>query len=235
MPLPRLVLVPGLLNDADLWRDQISALAPIATPVVADITQGSSLPELVDAVLKVGGDRFALAGFSLGGIVAQQVMQAAPERVSHLALLSTTMLPDTPDRAAKRDRLIALARSPARFHGFGEGILNSYLAPQNARNPQMAERVRAMTARLGPEVFIRQSLLPRPDTRGLLRQITCPTLVMCGALDQITPPKIHRQMAIEMPKSVLKILPDAGHLTPIEAPDAVADALATWLTRSPQN
>ena len=108
MPLPRLVLVPGLLNDADLWRDQISALAPIATPVVADITQGSSLPELVDAVLKVGGDRFALAGFSLGGIVAQQVMQAAPERVSHLALLSTTMLPDTPDRAAERDRLTAL-------------------------------------------------------------------------------------------------------------------------------
>lgn len=232
MELPQLILVPGLLNDAELWRDQVAGMRDIARPVVADITRGETLGELADAVLSVAEPRFALAGFSLGGIVAQEVVRRAPERISHLALLDTTMLPDDPDRAEGRARLIELARSPGTFHGFGENLLQSYLAPQNVANPEMASRVREMTARLGPEVFVRQSLIERPDNRSLLPTIACPTLVLCGAEDQITPPAIHRDMAVDIPLSRLVILPDSGHMTPIEKAAEVIQELRRLLART---
>ncbi|MGI6246474.1 MAG: alpha/beta fold hydrolase [Pseudochelatococcus sp.] len=232
---PRLVLIPGLLNDAELWRDQIAGLAGVARPVVADITRGETLAALARDVLDIAGERFAgerfagerfaLAGFSLGGIVAQEIVRIAPERVSHLALLDTTMLPDDPERAQERRRLIATARNPGKFYGFGEHLLRTYLAPENLGNAEMVERVRAMTARLGPEVFIRQSLIDRPDGRATLSRLRCPVLVLCGEHDALTPPALHRDMAAGIPLSRLEIVPHAGHLTPIEQPDAVTSAL----------
>lgn len=233
MALPQIILVPGLLNDAELWSDQIAGLADVARPVVADITRGETLAELADAVLALAEPRFALAGFSLGGIVALEVARRGAGRLSHLALLDTTALPDGPGRMAERQRLVAQARSPGAFHGFGERILNSYLAPQNVTDPIMAGRVRAMTARLGAGVFIRQSLIERPDSRALLRHISCPSLVLCGAHDTITPPALHKDMAIELPRSQLAILRESGHLTPIEQPDAVTDELRGLLARTP--
>lgn len=229
--LPQLVLIPGLLNDAELWRDQIAGLSDISRPAVADITRGETLADLASAILAQAEERFALAGFSLGGVVALEIMRIAPERVTHLALLDTTMLPDAPERTAERQRLIALARNPGSFHGFGEKLLENYLAPQNLRDEAMAGRVRAMTARLGPEVFVRQSLIARPDSRPGLRAILCPTLVLCGAHDALTPPALHRDMAVSLPNSSLVIVADAGHLTPIEQPGAVNVALRHLLSR----
>ncbi|WP_295046143.1 alpha/beta fold hydrolase [uncultured Paracoccus sp.] len=229
--LPQLILIPGLLNDADLFRDQITGLSGMARPVVADITGGDTLAALAQGVLALAEDRFALAGFSLGGIVAQEIMRIAPDRVTHLALMDTTMLRDGDDRAAERQRLIAIARNPGKFHGFGEKLLETYLAPQNLSNPGMAARVRGMTERLGPEVFVRQSLIDRPDSRATLRGLGCPVLVLCGAHDALTPPALHRDMAIDIPRSQLVIVPDAGHLTPIEQPEAVTAALRQLLSR----
>lgn len=229
--MTRLVLVPGLLNDADLWRDQIAALAGLCTPVVADITRGETLGALAEAVLDAGGARFALAGFSLGGIVAQTVMRIAPERVSHLALLDTTMLPDSPGRAEERSNLIALAHNAGRFHGFGEKLIARYFAPEHRTDAAMTDRVRAMTTRLGPEVFIRQSRLHRPDNREMLKSVTVPALVLCGAHDLLTPPQLHREMAALIPTARLVIANHAAHMTPIEAPEVVSGALARLLGR----
>jgi len=229
--LPQLILLPGLLNDTDLWRDQVADLGDLARPEVADITQGTTLEALAEDVLARAEDRFALAGFSLGGIVALEIMRRAPERVSHLALLDTTMLPDDPDRAAERDRLVETARSDGKFHGFGERLLRCYLAPENLKNAAIADRVRAMTERLGPDVFVRQSLIARPDSRASLGDITCPTLVLCGEHDAWTPPAIHRDMAIAIPNSLLVIVPGSAHLTPIERPGAVSRALRALLAR----
>ncbi|MPT47158.1 MAG: alpha/beta fold hydrolase [Sphingobium sp.] len=227
----RLVLVPGLLNDGALWRDQIEPLKAVCDPVVADITQGEKLSDLVDAVLSVGGDSFALAGFSLGGIVAQEVMKTAPERVTHLALLDTTMKPDSVERADERRFLTALAKNPGRFHGFGENLLKRYLAPENLDNEEMANRIRDMTARLGPEIFIRQSQISRPDHHVVLRTISVPTLVLCGEYDQLTPPDIHREMAALIPTARLAIVKHAGHMTPIETPDVITVALKRLMER----
>jgi len=231
MPLPQLVLIPGLLNDAELWRDQVVDLADISRPEVADITRGTTLAALAQDVLAQAEPRFALAGFSLGGIVAQEIMRLVPERVTHLALLDTTMLADGPERAAERQRLIEIARNPGKFHGFGDKLLDTYLAPKNRQDADMVARVRGMTERLGPEVFVRQSLIDRPDGRETLRTLHCPTLVLCGEYDILTPPQLHRDMAIDTPNSRLVILTDCGHLTPIEAPQAVSNALRGLLGR----
>jgi pimeloyl-ACP methyl ester carboxylesterase len=233
MSLPQIVLIPGLLNDADLWRDQITGLADISRPRVADITRGSSLGALAEMVLATSEDRFALAGFSLGGIVAQEILRRAPERVTHLALLDTTMLPDTPERAAEREQLIAQASKPGRFHGFGRKLAQSYLAPENRNNSDMINRVRAMTQRLGPDVFIRQTRIARPDSRASLTGITCPTLVLCGNHDQLTPPELHRSMASLIPSADLVVLEHSGHLTPLEEPENVTDHLKRLLQRDP--
>ncbi|WP_428673760.1 alpha/beta fold hydrolase [Roseibium sp.] len=231
MSLPQFVLIPGLLNDADLWRDQVSGLAGVARPLVADITRGNTLAELAETVLAASDDRFALAGFSLGGLVAQEIMRRAPERVTHLALLDTTMLPDTPERVAERRRLLAMAQKPGRFHGFGNKLAASYLAPENQANREMIARVRAMTERLGPEVFIRQNRIERPDSRSSLPRITCPTLVLCGRHDVLTPPALHEEMAELIPGAERVILDHSGHLTPIEQPEEVLSALHDLLSR----
>ncbi|NKI56990.1 alpha/beta fold hydrolase [Labrenzia sp. PO1] len=231
--MPQIVLIPGLLNDADLWRDQITGLADISRPRVADITRGSSLGALAEMVLATSEDRFALAGFSLGGIVAQEILRRAPERVTHLALLDTTMLPDTPERAAEREELIAQASKTGHFHGFGRKLAQSYLAPENRDNAGMINRVRAMTQRLGPDVFIRQTRIARPDSRASLTGIICPTLVLCGNHDQLTPPELHRSMANLIPSADLVVLEHSGHLTPLEEPENVTDHLKRLLQRDP--
>nr|WP_255720806.1 alpha/beta fold hydrolase [Acuticoccus kalidii] len=213
-----------------MWRDQIEALDGV-DPVVADITRGKTLRELAEAVLDAGGDRFALAGFSLGGIVAQEVMRLQPERVSHLALIDTTMRPDTPERAKDRAALVSLAERSGRFHGFGEALLSTYFAPTHVGNAAMADRVRGMTARLGADVFVRQSRIERPHGEATLAKIEIPTLVMCGAHDRLTPPEIHREMARLIPNARLLIVKDAGHMTPIEAPEIVSGALKRLLKR----
>lgn len=231
MSRQQLILIPGLLNDAELWRDQLPELEQVSRPVVADITRGTTLAELARDVLTIAEDHFALAGFSLGGIVAQEIMRIAPDRVTRLALLDTTMLPDDAARAAERQRLVALARSPGSFHGFGEKLLQNYLSAENLTNAAMVERVRGMTARLGPEVLIRQSLIDRPDGRADLGNIACPTLVLCGREDVLTPPAVHMDMAAAIPRSWLRVLPGSGHLTPIEQPVVITTELIGLMHR----
>ena len=111
--LPQLILLPGLLNDAELWRDQIGGLVDVARCQVADLTQGESLRALAEQVLDEAEPSFALAGFSMGGYVAQEIARLAPERIERLALIDTSIRVDTPERAAQRRAVNAAARSPA--------------------------------------------------------------------------------------------------------------------------
>lgn len=227
-----LILIPGLLNDADLWRDQIAALSPRLDVRVADITRGETIEALVETVFSLADGRVSVAGFSLGGYVAQAMLMRSPERIERLALLDTAIRPDTPERAAERAKLTKLATASGRFLGLGDRLLRTYLAPDHAANPDMAGRVQAMTRRLGAEVFVRQSSLIRADGEAALRAYGGPALVLCGEDDQITPVEGHREIAGLMPQSDLIIVPGAGHLTPIEAPSIVSGALAQWMERS---
>lgn len=231
MPAPDpLVLLPGLLNDGDLWADQIAALSGSATCQVGVITRGETLAEIAASVLAAAPPYFALAGFSLGGYVAQEILRTAPDRVTRLALLDTSIRPDSPERAAARRRLDRAATAPGKFHGFGEHLLATYLDPANHANDAVVARIRAMTERLGPEVFVRQNRLPRVDGEAALRAFDRPALVLCGENDALTPRADHEEMARILPMARLVVLPGCGHMTPLEDPHAVAEALRALLS-----
>ena len=173
--------------------------------------------------------RFALAGFSLGGYVAQEIIRIAPGRLQRLALLDTSIRADTPERAEMRRTLNEAARKPGRFHGFGERLLQTYLHPDNLHNAEIVGRIRAMTEHLGVEVFLRQNAIERKDGTAVLQALSCPVLILCGECDVLTPPAEHREMAALVPQSRFVRIAKSGHMTPIENPDDVTEALCAWL------
>jgi pimeloyl-ACP methyl ester carboxylesterase len=229
MPLHPLLLLPGLLCDARLWRDQIAGLADRADCQVADTTQDASLGEMALRALAAAPPRFALAGLSMGGYLALEIMRRAPERVTHLALLDTGARPDTEAQSRRRRGLMALTRS-GQFKGVTPRLLPSLLHPAHLEGP-LGFEVRAMAERVGREAFLRQqqAILYRPDSRPGLPAIAVPTLVAVGAEDQLTPPKLAEEMAAAIPGARLAHVPQAGHLPPMEQPEAVTALLRDWL------
>jgi len=229
--LPTLLLLPGLLNDAELWRDQIAGLADIADCRVPDLTRGETLESLAESVLAEAPPHFALAGFSFGGYVAQEIARAAPSRIDRLALLDTAIRVDTPERAAFRRSLTKAARAPGRFQGITDRMLASYIDASRLGDAELTGRIKAMTQRLGREVFVRQNEIERRDGEAALRALQCPLLIICGENDQITPLADMRELAEILPGAEFVVIPGSGHLTPMEAPDAVNGALRRWLAR----
>lgn len=224
-----LLLLPGLLNDAALWRAQLDALADIADCQVGDLTRHDNLQATAEQVLAHAPPQFALAGFSLGGYIAQHILRIAPERVLRLALLDTSHKPDSPERAAQRVAQQNSVRLPGTFHGFGDKLMRSYIDASRLQDHALVDSVRAMTTRLGAEVFVRQSRIERMDGSQVLRQWRGPALVLCGQNDAITPLAVSREMAALMPQSTLVVIPGCGHLAPLEKPDEVSAALRAWL------
>ena len=231
MPLPQLILLPGLLNDAELWRDQIAGLADVARLFVPDLTRGETIRELAESVLADAEPTFAVAGFSMGGYVAQEIARQAPDRIERLALLDTSIRVDSPERAARRLALTEAARKSGAFIGIGQAIMKSYIDASRLDDHDLTGRIVAMTQRLGRKVFIRQNSLEREDGEAALRALRVPLAIICGESDQITPAAGHREMARAIGCSHLLIIPQAGHMTPMEAPGPVNGALRHWLER----
>jgi len=224
-----LLLLPGLLNDEALWAAQVHSLGDTIRCHVGDLTTGETIAAVADAVLAAAPASFALAGFSLGGYVAQQILRVAPERVERLALLDTSIRADTPERTVQRLALARGARVPGTFHGFGEKLMRSYVAPSRQQDHALLYTIRAMTSRLGAEVFARQSLLARMDGHEVLSAWHGPLLLLCGADDAITPPALHREMRDLVPTARYIEIADCGHLSPLERPEQVTAALRQWL------
>jgi pimeloyl-ACP methyl ester carboxylesterase len=225
-----LALLPGLLTDRALWAHQIEALADLAESRVADFTTQDTIAGMAGSVLAMMPARFALAGLSMGGYVALEVMRQAPQRVGLLALLDTTARLDGPDRTEDRKAFMAQARTGA-FKGVSRRALELYVHPDRVADAGLAEAVLAMTARVGRDAFLRQqaAIMGRPDSRPGLSEIACPTLVLCGRQDGPTPVQCHEEMAAAIPGAKLTVIEDCGHLTPMERPEAVAAALRAWL------
>ncbi len=226
-----LLLLPGLLNDAELWRDQIAGLSDIAACHVPDLTHSATLETLAGDVLADAPPRFALAGFSFGGYVAQEIARQAPERIGRLALLDTAIRVDTPERAAFRQGLTKAARMAGTFQGITDRMLAAYIDRSRLDDEALTGRIKAMTQRLGREVFIRQNEVERCDGEAVLRSLACPILVLCGERDQITPLADMREIAALSPHAELVVIPGSGHLAPMEKPEAVTQALRDWLMR----
>ncbi len=228
-PVP-LLLLPGLLCDAALWQPQLDGLADIAAMTVADLTGQDSVAALAGAVLETAPDRFALAGLSMGGYVALEIMRQAPDRVSRLALIDTSARPDTREQVRRRRGLLALARR-GRFKGVTPKLMPLLIHTDRLGDDALTGTVMAMAERVGAEAFIRQetAILNRPDSRPTLGEITCPALVICGRQDALTPLEVAEEMAAGLPRGRLEVVDDCGHLSTLERPDIVTPLMRDWL------
>jgi pimeloyl-ACP methyl ester carboxylesterase len=227
-----LVLIPGSLNNARVWDGQAAALGALAQVHVADVTQGDSTAAMAETVLAAAPPRFALAGFSLGGYVALEMMRRAPERVSALALVSTSARPENPEAIPGREKMMALAERD--FDRMLANMRPFMLAAANIGNADLNAALDTMMREVGAAAFVRQSraVIGRADSRDLLPGIACPTLVAVGAEDRVTPPKFAGEIAATIPLARLEVIADAGHLLPMEAPAALAQAMRQWLSRT---
>ncbi|MGP1395875.1 MAG: alpha/beta fold hydrolase [Inquilinaceae bacterium] len=229
---PPLVLLPGLLCDAALWAAQRQGLAGRVETIVPDLTGHDSIADLAKAVLDAAPDRFALAGLSMGGYVAFEILRRSPDRVARLALLDTSARPDTDAQRRRRSGLLALARK-GRFKGVTPRLLPLLVHPDRLDDAALTGTIMAMAERVGRDAFLRQqtAILGRSDSRPGLGDIRCPTLVLCGAEDALTPPDRSREIAAAIPGATLTIVEECGHLSPLERPEAVTDALRLFLSR----
>jgi pimeloyl-ACP methyl ester carboxylesterase len=227
----RLIFLPGLATTGRLFEAEIAALSPFAEASVADTTRHDNLPEMAAEILASAPPCFALCGLSMGGYLAFEVIRQAPDRVERLALLDTQARPDTPEATAKRLRLIGLAKSGAFEEALTELGWQNLVATTRSSDDSLEAIIYGMAEEIGPEAFVRQerAIIARADSRPLLPMISCPTLVLVGDDDRITPPPLAQEMAAAIPRARLVEVPDCGHLSALERPEAVSEALREWL------
>lgn len=224
-----LVLLPGLLCDAQLWRPVTAGLDMSCQ--VADLTRDDSMAAMAARVLAGAPSRFALAGLSMGGYVALEIMRRAPERVTHLALLDTSARADDAVRLETRRRGMELV-GQGKFIGVSRGLLATLIAPQHL-GTSVARAVEAMAERVGPDAYLRQqaAIISRIDSRPSLSGIKVPTLVGVGESDRLTPPELAEEIAAGIAGAELVRFPDSAHLPAMENPGAVIAAMQDWLER----
>ena len=225
-----LVLLPGLLCDRRLWAQQIAGLADVARSSVIDLSTCDSVEKMADVVLHQGPERFALAGFSMGGCVALEILARAPQRVRCLALLSTRAAGLLPAVRQHYEEVISNLEAGG-MDAYLADAFPKYVAAGKAHDESIRQTFFAMGRDLGTEVAVRQmrALLAYPGFRGALFQIACQTVLICGTEDQRTPVDVHREMAAAIPGAQLSVIAGSGHFTPLEQPAAVTEALRRWL------
>jgi pimeloyl-ACP methyl ester carboxylesterase len=226
-----LVLVPGLLCSARLYAAQIAALWPFGAITVADHRRDTTMSGIATSILSDAPRRFALAGLSMGGYVAFDMLRLAPERIIKLALLDTSARPDTAEQSAGREKFIDMAQA-GKLDDVVDTLTPRFLH-RNRNNDEALKRiVREMATDTGVEAFVRQqrAIMSQMDSRPLLGSIRCSTLVLVGDGDELTPPELAKEICSGIPGARLVVVPNCGHLSTIERPDAVNSALAEWLS-----
>ena len=228
-PLP-IVLVPGLLTSPRLFGGQLAELWRFGPLLIADHTRDDRMETIARRILAVAPSRFALVGLSMGGYIAFEIMRQAADRVVKLALLDTSARPDTPKDSERRRGQIALTKS-GRFAEVPDRLLPILIHRDRQHDAALRRVVRLMAEETGPEAFIRQqrAIMARPDSRPGLAAIACPTLVLVGDSDELTPPHLSEEIAESVAGARLVVVPDSGHLTTLERPQPVTRALVEWL------
>ncbi len=232
---PTAVLLPGLLCDRALWAGPLEALEPRVHCIVPEYGELDSLPTMAQSVLAQAPVRFLLAGHSMGGRVALEVMRTATARVNGLALLDTgyqarTPAPDGYREERRRHALLELASSEG-MRAMGRVWVRDVVLPARLADTALIESILAMIERCTPRVYAAQirALLDRPDATDVLRAIRCPTLLLCGREDTWSPLARHEAMARLMPHSQLAVVEACGHMSPMERPAEVSTWLRRWI------
>ena len=230
-PMP-IVLVPGLNCSARLYAEQIPALWRFGPVQVADHTRDDSMEAIAAGILAQAPPRFALVGLSMGGYIALTMVRQAPARVHKLALLDTSARPETPEQSERRKPQIALAQG-GHFAEVPPLQFPVFVHRNRQHDEALRARVRTMAEETGAEAFLRQqkAIMTRPDMRPLLASIACPTLVLVGDGDELTPPPLSEEVAAGIAGSRLVVIADCGHLSTMERPEAVNRELVEWMAR----
>ena len=241
---PTIVFLPGLANDAEVWADLRAELRRLAPPmlaplldaaVVSDVhSRHATLPEMARTLLAECAGPLVLVGHSMGGMVAQHVVRQAPARIAALALLSTTARPDTPEMIRLRSDACALFAAGGADEVLRANVAFAFHADNAAADKAMVARYFAIVMRAGAAQLIAQNhaVMARDDGRPYLAAIdtrNCPTFVLCGEADALTPPELAREITAAVPGARLELLPRCGHMLTLEQPAAVAARLADWL------
>jgi pimeloyl-ACP methyl ester carboxylesterase len=225
-----LLLVPGHLTDAAMWAHQTRHLADIADMTVADVPDSPSMAGMARAVLAKAPPRFALAGLSMGGYIAFEIMRQAPERVTHLALLDTMAAGNSPMHVERRHKFMGMLRD-GRFDAVLSEFVPLLVHPARMQDKALMGELDAMNRRVGAQTALaqQQAMLDRPDSRPDMARIACPTLVLCGRQDALTPLAAHEEMAAGIKGAKLVVVEDCGHMSTMEKPEAVTAVMRYWL------
>jgi pimeloyl-ACP methyl ester carboxylesterase len=234
MSKPVLLFLPGLLCDPRVFAAQHEALRNRADIVVADFMEGASMADFAGRALAAvpGEGPVALAGFSMGGYVAFEILRRAPQRVVKLALLDTQARPDSEESLKRRRGFLELAQK-GKFKGVTPSLMPSLVHKDRLGDAALTGAIVEMAMVVGKDGFVRQqtAIMGRPNSRPMLPSIRVPTLVLCGRDDVPTPLAAAEEMAAAIPGATLTVVDGCGHMAPMEKPDAVTAALAQWLDR----
>lgn len=225
-----LVLLPGMMCDARLFGPQIATLSGRIEVMVPTLTAHDTMYGLARDVLATAPPKFALAGLSMGGIVAMEMLAQAPERITHLALMDTNPLAESEEVQDRRLLHMAAVEGGHLARVMQEEMKPNYLA-DGPEKDAILDLCMTMALTLGPEAFIRQSLAlrDREDRQNVLRKVDVPSLVLCGRHDRLCPVHRHELMHELIPGSDLCIVEEAGHLPTLERPLETSAALSDWL------
>lgn len=224
------VLVPGLNCSARLYAEQIPALWRFGPVVIADHTRDDSMAAIARRILADAPPRFALAGLSMGGYISLEIVRQAPERVAKLALLDTSARAEVPEQAQRRQKVIELAKS-GRFAEVPDLQFPVFVHRNRQGDAALKRLVRTMAEETGAQAFLRQqqAIISRKEARPGLSAIACPTLVLVGDGDELTPPAMSQETAAAISGSRLLVISDCGHLSTVERPQAVTQAMVEWM------
>lgn len=236
MNKPSLILIPGILCDSTVWLPQAAALRDIVAVHIAELIECDSLGLMAEAILKTAPPTFALAGHSVGGRVALEILRRAPRRIERLALLDSGYEGVAPGAAGEREaagrqRMVAKARELG-MRAMGQEWLQGMLNPPRLSDTALVASILDMIERRSPDFYAAQTraMLSRPDATSLLEEIRCLTLVLCGREDGWSPVERHRRLAALIPGSTFTIIENCGHMSTLEQPEEVSAALRSWLT-----
>ncbi|MGI4942869.1 MAG: alpha/beta fold hydrolase [Janthinobacterium lividum] len=223
-----LVLVPGFMLDADLWRD-VSAKLQVFGPLShADLSRDDTMTAMARRTLAAAPASFALIGFSMGGYVAREMTRIAPDRVSALVLIATSARDATPVQT-QRKAAAATRAAAAGFRGLSRSAVALSLHPDHASDEALTGRIHTMGARLGREVFLRQCMLDRQGDLDWLHEIRCPTLIVAGKQDKLRSLAEAAELHQGIAGSDLTVIDGTGHMIPMEAPARLVEAIVPWL------
>jgi pimeloyl-ACP methyl ester carboxylesterase len=225
-----ILLVPGLNCSPRLYVGQMPALWRFGPVTIVDHTRDDTMAAIAGRILSSAPPRFALAGLSMGGYIALEIVRQAGDRIERLALLDTGARADTPEATAKRQANIALAQS-GRFEDVIGPQFPLYVHPARANDAALKAEYLAMCHDVGPQAYVRQqkAIMDRVDSRPLLASIRVPTLVLVGEQDAATPPALSDEMAAAIPGARLAKIAACGHLSTMERPEAVTKELVAWM------